>query len=343
LLDAYSSEGLAMSLLELPTSALSAISSEAGVSLAGVLAVSPQMREIVRLIRRIADRRSHVLIRGETGTGKERIAHAVHATGMRASGPFVPINCATLPEHLLESELFGHVKGAFTGAHETRAGLFSAASGGTLFLDEIGDMPPNLQAKLLRVLQDRAVRPVGATRSFEVDVRIVAATHRDLEREVEQGRFRPDLLYRLNVIPIQVPPLRERREDILPLAEHFVRKHAVGPPPRLSAAARRELWRRSWEGNARELENTIERALALGVTDVIRAEDLVPLAAHAERATHLGRELRIRIGMSIAEVERMLIHSTLEHFAGDRRRTAQQLGISVRTLYYRLRDEQRAD
>jgi DNA-binding NtrC family response regulator len=212
-----------------------------------LLGASPAMRAISALIRRISHSSSNVLITGESGTGKEVVARTLHFTGVRAQKPFVPINCTAMPEGLLESELFGHVRGAFTGAHTTKKGLFEEAQGGTLFLDEIGDMALGLQGKLLRVLQDREIRPVGGNRSVRVDVRILAATNRDLKQEIEEGRFRQDLFYRLNVIPIHIPPLRERPEDIALLAEHFVRKHSPDRSRHLPPAALERLYRLPWE------------------------------------------------------------------------------------------------
>jgi len=236
---------------------------------------SPALNEIYALIRKISNNRSNVLITGESGTGKEVVARSIHFTGARKDRPFVPINCTAMPEGLLESELFGHVRGAFTGANTSKKGLFETAEGGTLFLDEIGDMPPALQGKLLRVLQDREVRPVGGNESIKVDVRIIAATHQNLQRAIEEGSFRQDLFYRLNVIPIPIPPLRERADDIPVLAESFLRKHAGEERHRFTEQAMRKLMRAPWAGNARELENCVERALALADSNEIRAGDIL--------------------------------------------------------------------
>ncbi|HZO10096.1 MAG TPA: sigma-54 dependent transcriptional regulator, partial [Myxococcota bacterium] len=235
---------------------------------------SPAMREIFALIRRVAHGRSSVLITGESGTGKELVARTLHYHGARAEKPFIPINCTAIPEGLLESELFGHVRGAFTGAHSAKRGLFEKANGGTLFLDEIGDLGLALQGKLLRALQDQEIRPVGATEAVKVDVRIVAATNKDLAAEITAGRFREDLYYRLAVIPIHVPPLRERPEDIPALVDGFVRKHAGGARRVVTQAALDRLAQRPWRGNARELENAIERALALSDAAEIGAAEL---------------------------------------------------------------------
>ena len=252
--------------------------------LGDLIGASPAMRDIFALIRRIAHNRSSVLITGKSGTGKEVVARTIHFHGNRADKPFIPINCTAIPEGLLESELFGHVRGAFTGAHATKRGLFEEANGGTLFLDEIGDMPPGLQSKLLRVLQDREIRPVGGTRSVSVDVRIIAASNKDLLKEIEGGRFREDLYYRLNVIPIHIPPLNERPEDIPVLANAFLRRHTDDPRRALSRGAIQRLQAAEWKGNGRELENLIERALALSDQVELQAEEL-PMEADGEPAT----------------------------------------------------------
>jgi len=232
-------------------------------SFGDLIGASPAMRDIFALIRKVAHGRSTVLITGDSGTGKEVVARTLHYHGARADQPFIPVNCSAIPEGLLESELFGHVKGAFTGAIASKRGLFEEASGGTLFLDEIGDMGPGLQSKLLRVLQDGEIRPVGGNQSMAVDVRIVAATHQDLMERIETGEFREDLYYRLNVIPIHIPPLSERPEDIPALVDAFVKKHSDGSRRSFSTAAVRELKSWNWKGNARELENVVERTLAL--------------------------------------------------------------------------------
>src|SRR5262245_45701734 len=235
---------------------------------------SAAMRHVFSVIRRAAQVDASVLITGESGTGKEVVARTLHHHGHRAHKPFLAINCTAIPEGLLESELFGHVRGAFTGAIATKRGLFERADGGTLFLDEIGDMGAGLQAKLLRVLQDHEVRPVGSTQAIKVDVRIIAATNRNLDVEMEAGRFREDLYYRLNVIPIHLPPLRERQEDIPSLVDAFVRKHSGDRPRRFSRDAISRLQAQAWRGNARELENVVERTLALADADLLNASDL---------------------------------------------------------------------
>ena len=298
---------------------------------------SPAMREIFALVRKIASGRSSVLITGESGTGKEVVARTIHFSGTRASRPFVPINCTAIPEGLLESELFGHVRGAFTGAHANKRGLFEQASGGTLFLDEIGDMGLGLQGKLLRVLQDREVRPVGSNVSVKIDVRIIAATNRDLRAEIEAGRFRRDLFYRLNVIPIEIPPLRQRPEDIPVLAEAFLRKHSDDRPRRLSPAAMERLQHCTWEGNARELENVIERALALSDGPEITPADL-PLpseepAPSADPKTFVRDALERRL--TLAELCDLYVDEVLAHTQGNKVHAARILGINRRTLYRR--------
>jgi DNA-binding NtrC family response regulator len=303
-----------------------------------LLGSSPSMREIFALIRRISHSASNVLILGESGTGKEVVARTLHFTGVRAQKPFVPINCTAMPEGLLESELFGHARGAFTGAHVAKRGLFEEADGGTLFLDEIGDMAVGLQSKLLRVLQEREIRPVGANRSVRVDVRIIAATNKNLKEEIEEGRFRQDLFYRLNVIPIVLPPLRERTEDIPLLAEHFVRKHSGGRSRRISDAALERLRRLPWEGNARELENAIERALAMSNGEEIHPDDLPPLASpNPAQSGFEASLLQVAVDkrMTLRELGDRYIEEILALTAGNKVQAARILGINRRTLYRR--------
>jgi DNA-binding NtrC family response regulator len=299
---------------------------------------SPAMREIFALIRKVAHGRSSVLITGESGTGKEVVARTLHFHGSRAEKPFIPINCTAIPEGLLESELFGHVRGAFTGAHTSKQGLFEKANGGTLFLDEIGDMGLGLQSKLLRVIQDREIRPVGGTQTVKVDVRIVAATNKELATEIEEGRFREDLFYRLNVIPLHIPPLRERPEDIPALVEHFVRKHSDGARRTVSPEAMQRLAACPWKGNARELENVIERALALSDAPELGAQDL-PLGAVAAPADAppAGAFLRAAAErrLSLREVEERYIEEILRAAGGNKVRAARILGIDRKTLYRR--------
>jgi Nif-specific regulatory protein len=243
----------------------------------GMVGVSVKLRDLERQIAKVAPSNSTVLILGESGTGKELIARALHRNSLRAAGPFVAINCAALTETLLESELFGHERGAFTGAITQKKGKLEIAEGGTVFLDEIGELSPVLQAKLLRVLQQREMERVGGTKTIQLDIRLLAATNRELEQAVSKGDFRPDLFYRLNVVSLRAPALRERPEDILPLAEHFAKKYAAECGRKivgLASAARAYLQSYSWPGNVRELENAIERALVLGSADMLLAEDL---------------------------------------------------------------------
>jgi len=303
---------------------------------------SRAMRAVVDLVRRAAPADTPVLLLGETGTGKEVLARSLHASSPRAAAPFIAVNCSAIPEALLESQLFGHRRGAFTDAREDRKGLFLEAGGGTVFLDEIGDMPASLQAKLLRVIQEREVHPLGAPAPVRVDARVVAATHRDLPSLVAAGGFRQDLYYRLNVIAIHVPPLRERPEDILPLAAHFLERHGrrLG---RLSSTISEEAIERlrgyPWPGNARELENAIERALVLGRDDVIGIADLPETvrsrspAAAAIAHPDVGDAGGTR---SLADVEREHILTTLRAVGGNKAEAARRLGMDRKTLYRKL-------
>ncbi len=296
------------------------------------------MNEIYALIRKIAGNRSNVLITGESGTGKEVVARTLHAVGPRADKPFVPINCTAMPEGLLESELFGHVRGAFTGAHANKKGLFEAANGGTLFLDEIGDMSATLQGKLLRVIQDQQIRPVGANQPVKVDVRLVAATNRDLRADIQEGLFREDLYYRLNVIPVHIPPLRERPEDIPPLAQAFVARQSEGRPRTLSENAIRKLCRVPWPGNARELENCIERSLALADGDEIHASDILipddPVRGDGSLEESIVALARQR-SLSLGELGDLYVDAILEATGGRKTEAARILGVNRRTLYRR--------
>jgi DNA-binding NtrC family response regulator len=314
-------------------------------SFGDLIGQSPAMREIFALIRRVAHGRSSVLITGESGTGKELVARTLHFHGARADKPFIPINCTAIPEGLLESELFGHVRGAFTGAHTSKRGLFEKANGGTLFLDEIGDMGLALQSKLLRVLQDQEIRPVGGTQTVKVDVRIVAATNKELEAEIASGRFREDLYYRLNVIPIHIPPLRDRPEDIPALVDAFVRKHAGGERRGVTLAAMERLKACPWRGNARELENVIERALALSDSPEIGPEDL-PFAVpggteEADPATALLRSAAER-QLTLRDLEERYIDQILQLTGGNKVQAARILGIDRKTLYRRAERSERA-
>jgi two-component system response regulator AtoC len=296
------------------------------------------MREIFALIRKVANSSSSVLITGESGTGKEVIARTLHYSGNRARQPFVPINCTAIPEGLLESELFGHVRGAFTGAHASKQGLFVKANGGTLFLDEIGDMSPLLQGKLLRVLQDREVRPVGGTDLTKIDVRIVTATNKDLKAEMEVENFREDLYYRMNVIPIHVPPLRERPQDIPALAKAFVAKYSGGESRSISREGLQQLATYPWKGNARELENAIERALALSESTQIGPEDfahdLTESVQRESSCTDLARSASEQ-RLTLRELEVRYIDEIMKITGGNKVHAAKILGVDRKTLYRR--------
>ena len=307
-------------------------------SFGDLIGESPAMREIFALIRKVTNSSTSVLITGESGTGKEVVARTLHYSGNRAEQPFVPINCTAIPEGLLESELFGHVRGAFTGAHASKQGLFAKANGGTLFLDEIGDMSLILQGKLLRVLQDREVRPVGGTEATKIDVRIISATNKDLKAEMEAGNFREDLYYRLNVIPIHVPPLRERPQDVPPLANAFVAKHSRDEPRSISQEALQHLAAFPWKGNARELENAIERALALSEATQIGPEDFPLEAVKSEQretsATDLARSAAER-RLTLRELEVRYIDEIMQITGGNKVHAAKILGVDRKTLYRR--------
>jgi len=306
----------------------------------GLIVESAAMRQALALVARVAEHSTTVLITGESGTGKEVIARAIHHASPRASKAFVGINCAAIPETLLESELFGHVRGAFTGATGDKAGLFEQANGGTLLLDEIGELPVGLQAKLLRVLQESEIRRVGDQKTRRVDARVLAATARNLEAEVRAGRFREDLFYRINVVVIELPPLRDRREDIAPLARHFVARLAqrFGRPLSLSDDALAWLGQQEWPGNVRELENAIERAAVLTNNEILSPADLrrEPLPTpHSQGSGEWGvgsgtlREAAER-------AEREAIAETLRATDGNRREAAKRLGVSLRTLFYKI-------
>ena len=302
----------------------------------GIVGDSGQMQEVLSLVRRVAPSDATVLIRGESGTGKELIARALHYASPRAAGPLVKVNCAALAESLLEAELFGHEKGAFTGAIASRKGRFELADGGSIFLDEIGDLPPHLQVKLLRVLQEREFERVGSSRPVKVDVRLLAATHRNLEALVREGRFRDDLYYRINVVTIMLPPLRERREDLSPLIDHFLRTFAEknGKTVRgITREAREALLRYDYPGNIRELENLMERAVVLTRDDVIGMEDL-PLTLEAPAAPSGERAGLIA---AVEGLERRMMREALAKAEGTQTRAAELLGISERVLRYKLR------
>jgi DNA-binding NtrC family response regulator len=302
----------------------------------GIVGESGQMLEVISLIGRVAPSEATVLIRGESGTGKELIAKAIHFASPRASAPLIRVNCAALPENLLESELFGHEKGAFTGAVATRKGRFEAADGGTLFLDEIGDLPLHLQAKLLRVLQEREFERVGSSKPLRVNVRILSATHRDLEALIKTGQFREDLYYRLNVVTMMLPPLRERRQDIAALMDHFLRLFAQknGKVIRgFTPEARQALLRYDYPGNVRELENLIERAVVLTRDDVIGRGDL-PLTLEEQEGKN---DQETRLTAAVEGLERRMIKDALSSAAGVQTRAAELLGITERALRYKLK------
>jgi len=306
----------------------------------GIIAVSPKMEQVLSLVRRAAGSTAPVLIRGESGTGKEVIARILHMESPRADKLLLSMNCAAIPETLLESELFGHEKGAFTGAVQAKPGRFELAHTGSLFLDEIGDMSPSLQAKLLRVLQEQTFERLGGTRTIKVDVRIITATNRDLEELMRQGKFRQDLYYRLNVVEVRLPPLRERREDISHLVNHFLRAAAQkhGTEPRtLSREAHETLLRCDWPGNVRELENVIERACILSRGPMISLDDLPPAITGSCRQTGAvlidGSE---PLPAAINRIERDAILQALEKAGGVQTRAATFLGISERVLRYKM-------
>ncbi|HXG66358.1 MAG TPA: sigma-54 dependent transcriptional regulator [Blastocatellia bacterium] len=304
-----------------------------------IIGQSEEIERVKKMILKVAGSSSTVLIRGESGTGKELVARAIHQASPRANEVFQAVNCAAINENLLESELFGHEKGSFTGAHAQKKGQFEIADRGTLFLDEIGEMSVPMQAKLLRTLQEKEVMRVGGSRPIKVDVRVIAATNRDLEAMVKDGRFREDLYYRLNIIPITIPPLRNRREDIMPLVEYFVAKHSAGAQRKvrgLTASARNLIMNYSWPGNVRQLEAAIERAILLCEGDEISVEDL-PLEIRQEGTPATAFNFKLPPeGISFEELERSLIIQAMEQTGWNITRAAKLLGLSFRTLQYRL-------
>ncbi len=309
-----------------------------------IVGESPAMRRIFEMIAKVAPSNATVLILGETGTGKELIAEAIHRHSGRKEGPFVKVNCAALPENLLESELFGHERGAFTGADRQRVGRFELANEGTLFLDEIGTMSPGTQAKVLRVLQEREFERLGGTRTIKADVRVIAATNRDLEQAIQQGEFREDLYYRLNVVTVQMPPLRERKEDIIPLATTFLERFAndLKKPIRgFSPASLRLLTRHNWPGNIRELENAVERAVLMADSTVVEPKDLT-LAGEGnrggdERSGRLASILRLPPeGMPLDDLEKMVILEALRMNDWVQKDAARFLGVSSRVMNYKI-------
>src|SRR5215475_8464530 len=302
-------------------------------------------RRTMEIVMQAAPSTANVLLLGESGTGKELLARAIHEASPRAAGPFVPVNCAALPETILEAELFGYEKGAFTGAVQRHDGRFLQADGGTLFLDEIGEIPTHVQVKLLRVIQEREVERLGG-RTMKVDLRLVAATNQDLRAAVREGRFREDLYYRLNIIPVPIPSLRDRRDDIALLAEHFLQLYAARNNRTLagfSRAAAESMVRYDWPGNVRELENTVERAVVLCRGSSIELDDLPPEVKSGTGTLSDGRSLTFAVGTPLEEIERRVIHATLAHVGGDKRVCAQLLGIATRTIYRRLEEERGDD
>lgn len=315
-----------------------------GYGAENIVGTSEAMQEVLRQVRKVAPLKATVLLTGESGTGKELAARAVHELSPRASLPFVAVNCGAIPAELMESELFGHVRGAFTDAFHDKKGLLAEADGGTLFLDEIGELPSRLQVKLLRFLQDEEVRRVGDTRAEKVDVRVVAATARDLQRAVREGQFREDLFYRLNVVAIRLPPLRERREDIASLVQHFLAKYRRlrpdAPLSGVTAQALEALETYRWPGNVRELEHVVERAVVLAEGSELGEDDLPEELRSAPRPTPAVAlpEGTLSVKHAIRAVEEQLIRQALEQTGGNRTRAAELLDISYRALLYKIKE-----
>lgn len=325
---------------------------EARYRFENIVAESPSMRSVCEMIERVAPTDTTVLIQGDSGTGKELVAKAIHASSLRKTKSFVPINCAALPEPLLESELFGHVKGAFTGATNNKEGLFETADGGTIFLDEIGSMPLSLQGKILRVLQEREIRQVGGTKTVSIDCRVLAATNDRLEDKIQRGEFREDLYYRLSVIPIEIRPLRERREDILPLVYHVIRSAIGSKPeedyPEIDPEAQIVLERYDWPGNVRELENAIRHAITFAKEGVIHRGDLPARIVSAFEDVDLSEPVLVggdgddfrgkSLKAFLRQKEKEYLKKVLELMGGDKEKTAKTLKISLATLYRKLPD-----
>jgi two-component system NtrC family response regulator len=304
-----------------------------------IVGASKKMRDIFDVSVQVSRRDSTVLLTGESGTGKELLAKALHQNSLRASKPFITVNCGAIPENLIESELFGHRKGSFTGALADRTGKFESANQGTVFLDEIGELPINLQVRLLRVIQEREIDKIGYPKPIPINVRIIAATNRNLRAQIEDGQFREDLFYRLSVVTIELPPLRERRDDIPLLLQHFLKKHCERyqlPIPSPAEDALDVLTRYEWPGNVRELENAIESLVVLGKSDVIRSEDL---PAHIRNARSRISAISLKLpdeGISLEDIEKEIIVQALEKHQGNQTRTARYLNISRKTLIYRM-------
>jgi transcriptional regulator with PAS, ATPase and Fis domain len=306
------------------------------MQLDGIIGTSANMQDVLRMVSRLKDNRTPVLIQGESGTGKELVARAIHFRGSLAPMPFIAVDCGTLVPTLMESELFGHEKGAFTGALKSKTGLFQTANGGTIFLDEIGELPLEMQAKLLRVLQEREIRPVGSNQKVAIDVRIIAATNRDLEAAYRAATFRKDLYFRLNVVSVHIPSLRERKSDIPQLIHCFLDRYALGENIQVTPAAMKSFLQYEWPGNVRELENCIARAIALGDHRTIDLGDLPP----AVRGTHDADIARGDTDLSttaLADLERMTILRVFEQAGGDKALAGRMLGISRATLYRKLK------
>jgi transcriptional regulator with PAS, ATPase and Fis domain len=321
------------------------------MELNGVVGSSPKIQDVLRMVARLKETRTPVLITGESGTGKELIARAIHYRGAAAKQPFVAVDCGSLVPTLIESELFGYERGAFTGANKAKEGLFQTANGGTIFLDEIGELPLEMQAKLLRVLQEKEVRPVGGTSRVKVDVRVIAATNRDLESAYKEGTFRKDLFFRLNVVSIHLPSLRERKSDIPSLVHFFLDKYAPGRLLHVSTDAMKTMLEYDWPGNIRELENCVERAVALGADDVLDVDDLPPVVSTVMTETPVAA---VPVGLpaisvpaptpsvpvsesDLEELERATILRVFEQVKGDKTLAGKILGISRATLYRKLK------
>jgi len=311
-------------------------------SFGGLIGKSREMLNVYSITNKVAETTVNVLILGDSGTGKELVARAIHQNGPRKEKPFVVINCGGIPEHLLESELFGYMKGSFTGAYADKPGLFEVAAGGTLFLDEIGELPMILQVKLLRAIQEKTFRRVGGAEDIKVDVRILAATNQDLAQNVRDGSFREDLYYRLNVVPIHIPPLRERTEDIIPLIDHFVQKYSAGfdkESRKISSYSMELLLEYGFPGNVRELENIIEKSVALGISNIVLPENLVLTGDGSEPGNILELELPeggINLSEEISKIERNLITKALKKTQGSKSKAAKLLNVSLDSLRYRI-------
>ena len=313
---------------------------DAETRLDGIVGTSAKIQDVLRMVGRLKDSPTPVLIVGESGTGKELVARAIHFRGPLAQRPFVAVDCGALVPTLMESELFGHEKGAFTGALKSKAGLFQAANGGTIFLDEIGELPLEMQAKLLRVLQEKEVRPVGSNERVPVDVRVIAATNRDLEAAYRAGAFRKDLFFRLNVVIVHMPALRERRSDIPSLIRCFLERHAPGETVQVGPAVMKAFLQYDWPGNIRELENCVARALALGDRQSIGLNDLPPALRSVGEAEFSSEDSRALASTALSDMERMTILRVFEQVGGDKALAGRMLGISRATLYRKLKQYQ---